>query len=338
MTIDDVKDLSIQIDSFKLTSGDESGDFEVACCLWGDVTKPLVVLLGGISADRTALNRSSQQQAGWWSQVFNDDSYLNTQTHSFLTFEYFAFSSRLTNPPLVSTHDQAHVLQCIQKAIHLPQFHAVIGASYGGMVALAFATQYPDKLNNLVCIAAADYSTVKSQALRQIQRNIIELGDRYATDSLSHKQFVSLARCLAMVGYRGEYEWEQRFQNAQPGAALNAVASYLKYNGDSFAERFLASRYFQLSKSIDYHQVDVQGIQVKTLLIGITSDQMVPVEMLEQMQQKFKKPCKIELIDSIYGHDGFLLEAEQLNHNFKSFFSEFTHDYFKPNDCCASRH
>ncbi len=326
---------TIQLDSFELAAGEATGDIAVECCLWGSLDKPLIVVMGGISASRWAIDCPSGKQAGWWNQVVNDESTLNTTDFQFLTFEYFTYPDRVTNPPVISTLDQANLLHQIQTKLNLPQFHAVIGSSYGGMVSLAFAAKYPKSLNHLVCIAAADKNSVKSQALRQIQRKIIGLGEQFADDSAGQKQFISLARSLAMIGYRGEPEWEQRFQLEQPGKGLEAITSYLEYHGDRFADQFSAARYYQLSRSIDFHQIDVSAIEAEALLIGINTDQMVPVNFIKNMSEKFNHPCQTHLINSKYGHDGFLLEAEQIDAIFHTYFSEYIHDYIEPNSRCT---
>ncbi len=350
MTINQIHNQTVQIDPAGLTFVDEFSDsFEVKCTLWGDASKPLVVLLGGISADRWALDCEDAEHSGWWNQVVNRHSYLNPENCCFLTFEYFVFPEQFINPPVITTHDQALVLYQVQSKLNLPQFHAVIGSSYGGMVSLAFAAQFPTALKRLVCIAAADYNSVKSQALRGIQRQIIQLGNQFppGTNDSSHggindRALTALARSLAMIGYRGEAELEDRFQSKTPGRALNEVSSYLQHKGEVFANNFPVSRYLQLSQSIDFHRVEVSTIQAKTQLIGISSDQMVPVKLIQDLQQRVNSnwaaTCDAKIIDSKYGHDGFLLEGEQLNQIFKTFFNEKNHDYIKRNNRCASGH
>ncbi len=341
---------TVQIESTSLSFIDEYCDsFEVKCTLWGDVSKPLVVLLGGISADRWALDCQDLERAGWWRQVVNQHSYLNIDNFCFLTFDYLVFPERFINPPVITTNDQANILSQIQVGLKLPQFYAVIGSSYGGMVALAFAAQFPTALAHLICIAAADYNSVKSQALRSIQRKIIQLGNQSSAggdgaikNSVNTKSMVALARSLAMVGYRGEAELEDRFQSKMPGLALDKVSAYLQHKGEDFAENFAVSRYLQLSQSIDFHSVDVSTIQVKTQLIGISTDQMVPVKLVQDLRQKINNnwatTCEAKIIDSNYGHDGFLLEGDQLNQIFRTFFNEKKHDYFKPNNRSAGGH
>ena len=333
-----VTEKTISLPSFTLSEGGESGELEISCCLWGEVSKPLVVVMGGISANRWALDSmghsSAHGQSGWWRSVLNPASYLNPRDFSFLTFEYFAFADRVANPPLVSTMDQAHILAQLQQSLNLPQFCAVIGSSYGGMVSLAFAAQYPDQLQHLVCLAAADRNSVKSQALRAIQRQIMQLG--LDAGGSCQQQYTALARSLAMLGYRSDAELEARFHDDDPDTSLQQVMAYLNHHGQRFAQTFSASRFAQLSRSIDHHSVDVSGISASSLLIGITTDQLVPVEFIQNMQLNINGPCQCQWLDSHYGHDGFLLEAEAINQIFKHYFSEYNHDHIKPNHRRAS--
>ena len=334
MTQAPVINRTIHISANALASDIQSDDLEVDCCLWGSLDKPLVVLMGGISANRWAID--SEEQVGWWNQVVHDQAVLNTRDFSFLTFEYVCFDNEPNeSEAVVTTTDQADVLFQIQQQLDLPLFHAVIGSSYGGMVSLAFAAQYPQALTHLICIAAADKNSVKSQALRYIQRQIMHLGALHA-DEQSQNEFTALARSLAMVGYRGEVEWEHRFAKSITGQALDDVSAYLRHHGQQFAHRFEAGRYSQLSQSIDLHQIDVRNIQAKTLLVGITSDQMVPVDLLQKLRDKVTADCQLHLINSIYGHDGFLLEADALNHIFNTFLCEQPHDYIERNNRRAS--
>jgi homoserine O-acetyltransferase len=323
------QEISCDLTSLKLERGGETSALQVTCCLWGDLSKPLVVLMGGISADRFVCDIPGRQQ-GWWQQVINRDSVINLSDFAFLTFEYISFPERLAKPPVITPGDQANVLYRLQQQLKLPQFHAVIGASYGGMVCLSFANQHPHALKQWICLAAAERNSVKSQALRHIQRSLIKLGEHHG-----HHQHLQLARSLAMVGYRGEAEFEQRFAAADPGNSLSAVAAYLEHHGRQFVQRFSAHRYLQLSQSIDHHHTAVDDITAPGLLIGFSSDQMVPVSFLEQLQQKVNSLCELHILDSEYGHDGFLLEPLALNQLFQTFLSGNHHDHFERNHRCA---
>ncbi|MCX7554596.1 alpha/beta fold hydrolase [Marinicella sp. S1101] len=310
----------------------------VSCCLWGNRTKPLVVVLGGVSANRWAIQ--SKNGSGWWQQVINHSAVLNPDDYSFLSIDYCVFTDENDGSNTVTTLDQARVIRAAQEQLHLPVFHAVIGASYGGMVALAFAAEYPNALQRLVCIAAADRSSVKNQAIRHIQRAIIKLG-MSSSHPEKNNEHLALARALAVIGYRGEAEFEQRFQAQSAEDSLRNVASYVDHQGSKFRTQN-PLRYLQLSYSIDVHQVDVSSIKAPTELIAISSDQLVPLWSMRALQHKLKCPNTLNTIDSQYGHDGFLLESEQLNQQFKAIFNSFkfeeSHDITEPNNRCASGH
>lgn len=319
-------------------SADGAGEkITASCCLWGDRNKPLVVVLGGVSANRWAIQ--SDQGGGWWQQVINQNGVLNTDDCCLLSMDYFDCSDETDESSAVTTVDQARMIRAAQMQLALPTFHAVIGGSYGGMVALAFAAEYPNALQRLVCIAAADRSSVKNQAIRHIQRAIIKLG-MASSDATQCKEHLALARALAVIGYRGEAEFEQRFQTQSAPDSLQHVASYVDHQGNKFREQS-PTRYLQLSHSIDTHQVDVSTIKVPTDLIAISTDQLVPVWSMQALQHKLKCSNTFNIIDSQYGHDGFLLEGKQLNKLFKTIFNSFnseqSHDnIIEPNHRCAS--
>ncbi len=327
------QDHKIKLTHFETSKGECVDELAVDCCLWGDLSKPLVVLMGGISASRWALDSTGCGE-GWWRDLVKQEAVLNYGDYCYLTFDYFSFPERIENPPAITTEDQAKILKSIQGQLNLPQFHVVIGASYGGMVSLAFAALFPDSLKQLICIAAADRNSVKTQAIRYIQRQIIRLGSSNRNSDEAQKH-LALARSLAVIGYRGDVEFEQRFQSSHQGEALASVASYLDYQGEKFTRRFSTSRYLQLSESIDQHQVDVSTIKVPTRLIAFSSDQLVPLSFVKDLQNKLQTNCQLSVIDSLYGHDGFLLEAEQLNQIFSDIFNstnyEQNHDTIKPN-------
>ena len=330
----------IELNQFKIGKGDAIYQVRVDCCLWGDLNKPVVVLMGGISASRWALD-TDVHGAGWWRGLVNENTVLNFTDYCYLTFEYFSFAERINNPPVITTADQAKLLAAIQTQLNLPRFHAVIGASYGGMVSLAFAAQYPDDLERLVCIAAADRNSVKTQAIRYIQRQIIRLGCE-CKNLDQEKKHLALARSLAVIGYRGDAEFEQRFQSDQQGRALSSLASYLDHQGDKFTERFSTSRYLQLSESIDQHQVDVSSIKVMTHLVAFASDQLVPLSFVKELENNLPNSDGLTVIDSLYGHDGFLLETQKLNQVFCDIFNstdnEQNNDIIQRNNRCASRY
>ena len=238
-------------------------------------------------------------ESGWWSEVVNNQSstFLNGQHASVLSFEYITLKN---NKFELSTFDQAYVLASIIKHLNIPSLLSVIGCSYGGMVAQAFASTYPHLTHSLISLVSAHKNSIRSQTLRLIQRQILQL------EAKNPIKQIALARALAVLTYRGVDEFDQRFGD------LTEVESYLEHNGMAFAKKFSANRYQQLSASIDKHEIDPCTIKVPTLLIAIDSDQLVPVSLVKTFAAEIPAPCSCHIIPSVFGHDGFLKELHTI--------------------------
>src|SRR5258708_28753871 len=112
-------------------------------------------------------------------------------------------------PPL-SSYDQADVLSAVVRHLRLKPLHAIVGASYGGMVALCFAERYAELVNHIVVLSAADKSQVLSTAWRSVQRQIV----REAIARGDGPAGLKLARAPALAPYRRPVEFQLRFRAA----------------------------------------------------------------------------------------------------------------------------
>ena len=211
----------------------------------------------------------------------------------------------------IDSADQANALAALLDALGAGQAHAFVGASYGAMVGLAFAARHPRRLRQLVVIAGAHRAHPLSTALRNLQREIVRLGARCDDPDAG----LDLARRLAVTTYRGEREFAERCGDEPvyvDGRYRFAEEAWLKAAGAKFARRFDARRFLALSESIDLHRVAPEAIGVPTTLIGISSDRVVPLADLCELQRRCGAPASLHVIDSRYGHDAFLKEPEQI--------------------------
>src|SRR5215208_2105909 len=154
--------------------------------LVGRTDAPIVVALGGISATRhvvfgpsTPLGAGSAPPApGWWSNIAGEGKAIDVTRFRVLGLDFMDGGRDATGRPrrTVTTHDQALFLAGVLKSIGHDRVHAVVGSSYGGMVALAFAERFPAMLERLVAISAPHESHPMSTALRTLQRRVVELG------------------------------------------------------------------------------------------------------------------------------------------------------------------
>ena len=212
--------------------------------------------------------------------------------------------------PNISTYDQAELLVRLLNNLGIKSLRAIIGGSYGGMVALAFGERYPERVSRLIVIGAADRTHPMATAWRSVQRRILQ----FALDCGRPKEGLQLARALAMSTYRSAEEFEARFDAAptRNGERFSfPVEQYLFARGSDFAEKHKPEAIVCLSESIDLHRVDAARIFVPTTVVAIREDQLVPLSDLRGLAARLPV-AKLHEISSIYGHDAFLKESDQL--------------------------
>lgn len=270
---------------------------------------PTVVVQGGISANREVCAAGERTSEGWWEPLVGEGRAVDLEHYRLLSIDWLTADD--VGAPSISSEDQADALAALAGSLGIGHIHAFVGASYGAMVGLAFAERHGDRLGCLVALAGAHRPHPLATAQRSIQRGILRLGlETGRTD-----EAVSLARQLAMTTYRGADEFAQRFAGeaqAVDGRLQLPVESWLTHVGNRFVERFDAQRYLSLSESIDLHAVDPARIRVPVSLIGFATDRLVPLADLCALQAGLGGSATLEVIDTPYGHDGFLKETARL--------------------------
>ena len=297
-----------------LYHGGRLSGIRIAWRIAGPANAPVVCALGGISANRRVFDQENPKQ-GWWSEVVGPGQALDAERFRVLSFDYLGGSAETTGPaaspfPNISTYDQAELLVRLLNNLGLKSLRAIVGGSYGGMVALAFGERYPERVSRLVVIGAADRTHPMATAWRSVQRQVL----RFAVECGRPKEGLKLARALAMSTYRSAEEFEARFDGAptRDGERFAfPVEQYLFARGNDFAERHHPEAILCLSESIDLHHVDAARIFVPTTIVAIREDQLVPLTDLRGLAARLPI-AKLHEISSIYGHDAFLKESDQL--------------------------
>jgi homoserine O-acetyltransferase len=271
--------------------------------LTGPPGAPLLVVLGGISATRHVTATASDPRDGWWQELVHPGGAIDSSRYRVLGVDW-----RAPAHGPVTTFDQANAIVAVLDRLGLDRAAAIVGASYGGMVALAFGAAHPGRVDRLVVVSGAHESHPMATAHRVIQRRIIRLGLAAGTPS----DGVALARALGVTTYRTAAEFAARFDVAPeelPHGYQFPVERYLDHGSQRFAASWSAERYLALSESLDLHRVDPARVTVPTALLGVHEDTLVPVWQLRELAERFGAECRVAEISSIYGHDAFLKEV-----------------------------
>ena len=250
--------------------------------------------------------------------------------------------------PDVTVEDIASSGYYLMRELGVEKLHTAVGSSMGGMSSIAYAMQYPGEIANLISISAATQALPLTIALRSLQREIIRSdpdwnGGRYTDDS---KPLVgmSLARKLGLVSYRAADEWNSKFDRSRiapeklTGKRFEhefEIENYLEYNAQKFINSFDPNSYLYLSRAMDWFDIAEHGESVadgmskidvnRALVVGVTTDILFPLrqqrEIADIMRATGTDVDYVE-IDSVNGHDAFLIDDKHFSPVVKKFLDE----------------
>jgi homoserine O-acetyltransferase len=298
--------------------------------LIGRPRAPVVVVLGGISANRHVASSTDDSTPGWWEAQVGPGRPIATNGYRVLGVDYLDGGRGPDGRParVVTTHDQAAAIALLLDQLGVERVRAIVGSSYGGMVALAFAEQFAERVEQLVIISAAHESHPMSTGLRSLQRRVVELGLEHgcAVEALA------IARGIAMTTYRTAREFGERFAptancagtRRQAGGRTNGlglpgpdpvsfeVERYLANRGARFAATFKPERFLALSLSMDLHRVDPAAVHTAATLVAAEGDTLVPEEQICALAKRLAVPGQLVHLPTIFGHDAFLKEPAKI--------------------------
>ena len=296
-------------EDFLLEHGARPAQAEVAFSLVGRVGAPVVAVFGGISAGRHVA-ASVVGDEGWWAAFAGPGRAIDTEHYQVLSFDFVL--PHAEGSDVVTSCDQARVLAQLLDHLDIRRLRSVVGSSYGGMVALAFAADFPNRLERVVVLNAAHKASPMSTAWRSIQRKMVRL----AKGTGQEIEFLQLARQLAMTTYRSVPEFKERFDapaEISGDSVEFPVESYLEACGAKWSETTGVDKFLALSQSIDLHRVDPARISVPALVIACLEDLLIPIEDARELAVRLGGQTQIHEFSSIYGHDSFLKNTEELS-------------------------
>ncbi|CAB4543820.1 MAG: homoserine O-acetyltransferase [Actinobacteria bacterium] len=294
--------------------------------------------------------------AGWWNGVIGPDLYIDTNKYFVLTPNVLGGCQGSTGPssldskgrewganfPQLSIRDQAKAFALLMEQLGISSY-SVVGGSMAGMHALELAIEYPDRINRLGILAAPAYSTADQIALNTVQLEAIRSDENYAggwyydaKPGFGPHRGLALARRMALLNYRSPQELNERFGRAWQSKVSPiteqgkyAVESYLDFHGNKFVRRFDANSYITLVSAMNSHDVGrdrgsvveaLHQIKCPTLVLGIENDRLFPLSGQKLIADSIGGPLvggELQVIQSEYGHDGFLIETQAVGSRLK---------------------
>ena len=276
----------------------------------------------------------------WWPHTVEEGKFLDPERYfivcaNFLGSHYGTTSPLSVNPetgkkyyydfPRVTVRDMVRCHQLLAKALGIERVKMLIGSSIGGFQCMEWAIMEPGFMEHLALIATTTYSEPWAAAFNESQRMAIrldptwgELRDDAGLDGMA------VARSIALISYRGgsAYNATQQELTAPEEASFERRAhSYQQYQGEKLRRRFNAMSYYRLSEAVDSHNITrgrgtiaeaLHKIKAHTLVVAISSDILFPIEAHTPLREHIAN-VEYHVIESEFGHDGFLVEHEKLN-------------------------
>jgi homoserine O-acetyltransferase/O-succinyltransferase len=328
------------IDHFQLEGGEVLLDVEVAYATWGRLNEAAdnaVIVCHALTGDVHA--------DVWWGPLIGSGRVLDTDRFfvicaNVIGSPYGSVSPLSINPrtgqpygpdfPAATVRDTVNLHRRLLDELGVRKVQLVLGGSMGGMQVLEWAF-HADIVEAIVPIAVGSSHSAWCIGWSEAQRQAIFadaawMEGRYDAEN-PPRGGLAAARMAAMISYRTRRSFQDRFgRSPMQDADLFAVESYLRYQGQKLVDRFDANCYVHLTRQMDSHDVargrgtllDVLArIEQPALVVGIDSDGLYPLE--EQMELANGLPQgELAVIESMHGHDAFLMEFDFLDHILRS--------------------
>ena len=234
--------------------------------------------------------------------------------------------------PQVTIRDMVAAHEALRLHLGIKHIHTLIGGSLGGMQALEWGIFSPTRFKNLILLATNARHSAWGIAFNESQRLAIKADPTWNEQHPNAGAAgLKAARAIALLSYRGYEAYEKsQVENDLNKTDHYKASSYQNYQGEKLVNRFNSHSYWHLSKAMDSHNVGrgrgsvdaaLKDISCRTLVIGVSSDVLFPVSEQKYLANKILNASYQE-IDSFYGHDGFLIETEQIEKLIAAFYAQ----------------
>jgi len=346
-------------DPFPFWRGGTLSDGRVAFETWGELNGArdnAVLLFTGLSPSAHAAASAQDPAPGWWEKMVGPGKAIDTDRYFVVCVNSLGSCFGSSGPasidpatglayrlefPDLSVEDIARGGYEVIRHLGLERLSAVVGASLGGMVVLAFATQFAGVARRVISISGSPAASPFAIALRSLQRDAIltdaDWQDGQYSGDVRPVTGMRLARKLGTITYRSAAEWKHRFgrrpasdrryESLPPGRAHFpaefAVQDYLNAQADKFVSVFDPNCYLYLSRAMDRFDLSAHGGSAtaalrragakRALVIGVESDILFTINEQRAIADAFEAAgtaSEFVPLASLEGHDAFLVDIE----------------------------
>jgi len=311
-----------------------------------------ILILHALSGDAHAAGlHEGDTKPGWWDNLIGPGKAFDTDKYFVICSNVLGGCKGTTGPssidpdtkkpfalsfPIISIRDMVNCQKLLIDYLGIDKLLSVSGGSMGGMQVLEWFHTYPDRIASAIPIATAIKHSPQQIAFNEVARQAIMADPNWNNGDYYDKTFpakgLALARMIGHITYMSDRSMMKKFGRDKKGSrddfkftADFEVEGYLQYIGDSFVKRFDANSFLYITKAIDnFNLLQHKTInkvfhasKARVLVIAFKSDWLYP----EYQSKEIVKACKLSgipasycEIDSSYGHDAFLLEAEEETH------------------------
>lgn len=277
--------------------------------------------------------------ADWWPHTVEPGKFLDPERYfivcaNILGSHYGTTGPLTPNPltdrpwygtfPEITVRDMVACHRLLAEHLGIRQVKMLIGSSIGGFQCLEWSVIHPGFAENLVLIATSARSKPWAIAFNESQRMALENDPTFGeANENAGGAGLATARSIALLSYRGQTAYDRTQDDPEAGTKTSKykASSYQRYQGEKLRRRFNAYSYYRFTQAIDSHNIGrgrdsiekvLAGIRSRCCIVAISSDILFPPSEHDILRENIPG-AEYHLIDSDFGHDGFLIEHEKLN-------------------------